>query len=182
VPEFEKRWARFSRPVGTSWRVDETDASIKGKWHHLHRAADKHGMTLDFLLRPDRGIAAAQEFFHKLLATQSPRVPRKVTLDGHDPSHRAIKRRCASMVGFRSFASAAITIAGIELAHRIHKRQFNFGRGQRFAHERNNGPWRLHSIPATSSSKDVAAFSRDAPEPSQVFPNNSGLQILKQPV
>ena len=24
VPEFEKRWNRFSRPVGTSWRVDET--------------------------------------------------------------------------------------------------------------------------------------------------------------
>jgi transposase-like protein len=33
VPEFEKRWARFSRTVGTSWRVDETYVSIKAKWH-----------------------------------------------------------------------------------------------------------------------------------------------------
>jgi transposase-like protein len=92
-----------------------------------------------------------------------PRVPRKVTLDGHLPSrralwllrrehpcwrnvkvrtnkyfnnlieqdHRAIKRRSASMAGFKSFANAAITIAGIELAHRIRKGQFSFGRGRR---------------------------------------------------
>ena len=24
VPEFEKRWQRYARPVGSSWRVDET--------------------------------------------------------------------------------------------------------------------------------------------------------------
>ena len=24
VPEFEKRWSRYARPVGDSWRVDET--------------------------------------------------------------------------------------------------------------------------------------------------------------
>ncbi len=145
VPEFEKRWGRFSKPVGTSWRVDETYISIKGKWHYLYRAVDKQGKTVDFLLRPDRGIAAAQAFFRKTLATQAPRVPRKVTLDGHVPSHRAlwllrrehpcwrkvkvrncqylnnivehdnraIKRRIASMAGFKSFATAAITIAGI---------------------------------------------------------------------
>jgi transposase-like protein len=33
VPEFEKRWSRFSKAVGTSWRVDETYVSIKAKWH-----------------------------------------------------------------------------------------------------------------------------------------------------
>jgi transposase-like protein len=49
-----------------------------------------------------------------------------------DQDHRAIKRRWASMAAFKSFASAAITIAGIELAHRIRKRQFNIGRSQRF--------------------------------------------------
>src|SRR5271156_4414927 len=90
VPEFEKRWARFSKPVGTSWRVDETYIPIKGKWHYLYRAVDKHGKTIDFLLRPDRGIVAAQAFFRKALASQAPRVPRKVTLDGHVPSHRAL--------------------------------------------------------------------------------------------
>lgn len=90
VPEFEKRWARFSKTVGTSWRVDETYVSIKAKWHYLYRAVDKHGKTVDFLLRRDRGIAAAQSFFRKALASTLPRVPRKVTLDGHVPSHRAV--------------------------------------------------------------------------------------------
>ena len=47
-----------------------------------------------------------------------------------EQDHRAIKRRCASMAGFKSFDNAAITIAGIELAHRIHKRQFSFGAGR----------------------------------------------------
>ena len=40
-----------------------------------------------------------------------------------EQDHRAIKRRCASMAGFKSFDNAAITIAGIEPAHRINKRQ-----------------------------------------------------------
>ena len=146
VPEYEKRWGRFARPVGTSWRVDETYISIRGRWHYLYRAVDKHGKTIDFLLRRDCGIAAAQAFFRKALTSVAPRVPRKITLDGHVPNrralwrlrrehpcwrnvtgrtnrylnslieqdHRAIKRRCASMAGFKSFANAAITIAGIE--------------------------------------------------------------------
>ena len=65
VPEFEKRWNRFARPVNTSSRVDETYISIRGKWNFLYRAVDKHGKTVDFLLRPDRSIAAAQAFFRK---------------------------------------------------------------------------------------------------------------------
>jgi transposase-like protein len=163
VPEFEKRFNRFARPVNTSWRVDETYIKIRGKFSYLYRAVDKHGKTVDFLLRPDRGIAAAQAFFRKALSTSLPRWPRKITLDGHlqshlalrllrrenpkwkyvevrsnqylnnliEQDHRAIKRRCAAMVGgFKSFGSAAITLAGIELAHRIRKRQFSFGRGR----------------------------------------------------
>jgi DDE domain len=41
VPEFEKRWNRFARPVGRSWRVDETYISVRGRWHYLYRAVDK---------------------------------------------------------------------------------------------------------------------------------------------
>src|SRR5882672_5843416 len=36
VPEFEKRWTRFARPVGRSWRVDETYISVRGRWHYLY--------------------------------------------------------------------------------------------------------------------------------------------------
>jgi hypothetical protein len=34
------------------------------------------------------------------------------------------------MAGFKSFDNASIALAGIELAHRIRKRQFSFGRGR----------------------------------------------------
>jgi hypothetical protein len=47
----------------------------------------------------------------------------------HQQDHRAIKRRCAPMLALKSFRTAAITLAGVELAHRIRKRQFSFGRG-----------------------------------------------------
>jgi transposase-like protein len=47
-----------------------------------------------------------------------------------EQDHRAIKRRCASMMGFNSFDNASIALAGVELAHRIRKRQFSFGRGR----------------------------------------------------
>ncbi len=30
VPVFEKRWKKYARPVGTSWRVDETYVKVKG--------------------------------------------------------------------------------------------------------------------------------------------------------
>jgi putative transposase len=47
-----------------------------------------------------------------------------------EQDHRAIKRRCAPMLALKSFHAAAITLAGVvELAHRIRKRQFSFGRG-----------------------------------------------------
>jgi transposase-like protein len=31
VPEFERRWNRFARPVGRSWRVEETYVKIRGE-------------------------------------------------------------------------------------------------------------------------------------------------------
>jgi transposase-like protein len=106
VLEFEKSWNRFSRPVGCSWRVDETYILVKGQWCYLYRAVDKRGRTVDFLLREDRGIDP----------------PRKVTLDGYwhpawrgvhvrkcaylnnvvEQDHRAIKARCGTMRGFKS--------------------------------------------------------------------------------
>ena len=45
-----------------------------------------------------------------------------------EQDHRAIKRRCAPMLALKSFRTAAVTLAGVELAHRIRKRQFSFGR------------------------------------------------------
>ena len=41
----------------------------------------------------------------------------------HD--HRNVKSRTNVMLGFKRFRNAAVTIAGIELAHRIRKGQFD---------------------------------------------------------
>jgi transposase-like protein len=37
VPDFEKRWNQYARPVGDSWRVDETYIKVKGQWGYLYR-------------------------------------------------------------------------------------------------------------------------------------------------
>ena len=62
VPEFEKRWKRFARPVGCSWRMDETYIKVCGEWVYLYRAVDKQGRTIDFRLSKHRDIEAAKQF------------------------------------------------------------------------------------------------------------------------
>ena len=157
VPEFEKRWSRYARPVGDSWRVDETYIKVKGQWVYLYRAVDKAGRTVDFLLSKRRDVAAAKRFFSR--ATKQHGAPRVITLDGYAASHRAvtnlkaagtlprrvrirsckylnnvveqdhrrIKQRVRPMLGFKQFETAAVTIRGIELAEKIKKGQFNLG-------------------------------------------------------
>jgi DDE domain/Arm DNA-binding domain len=44
-----------------------------------------------------------------------------------EQDHRAIKRRCAPMLALKTFRTAAVTLAGVELAHRIRKAQFTLG-------------------------------------------------------
>jgi transposase-like protein len=46
VPEFEKRWNQYARPVGGSWRCDETYIKVKGRWTYLYRAMDALGRTV----------------------------------------------------------------------------------------------------------------------------------------
>ena len=158
VPEFEKRWNRFARKAGRSWRVDETYVKIRGRWTYLYRAVDRQGQTVDFRLSANRDVKAAKAFFRKALKTQG-RPPVSITLDGYAASHRAVrelpeqsprwkdtrlrssrylnnmveqdhrgvKSRTRPMLGFKVFDRATVTIAGIELLHRIRKGQFNLG-------------------------------------------------------
>jgi transposase-like protein len=39
LPEFEKRRKRYARPVGGSWRMDETYIKVRGQWVYLYQAA-----------------------------------------------------------------------------------------------------------------------------------------------
>jgi transposase-like protein len=154
----EKRWRRFERPVGGSWRADETFIKVGGQQMYLYRAVDGQGNTVEFYLSRTRGIAAAKAFFRK--AFKHHPEPHSITLDGHEPSHSALRRmgmrgefnfrgskpmkirscqylnniveqdhrrvkfRLKPMIGLKKFYNARRVIVGIELAQKIHKRQF----------------------------------------------------------
>ena len=151
LPLLEKIFRKYKRPVGGSWRMDETYIKVKGVWKYLYRAVDRDGKTIDFLLTAKRDKAAAKRFFDK--AMQANGVPEKVTMDKSgankaaideinanrekpmvvrqvkylnnivEQDHRAMKRITKSMLGFKSFQSAKNILAGIELMHMIRKGQ-----------------------------------------------------------
>ena len=151
LPLLEKVFRKHKRPVGGSWRMDETYIKVKGAWKYLFRAVDKEGKTVDFLLTARRDRAAAMRFFDK--AMQANGVPEKVTMDksgankaamdgingrGDAPiivrqvkylnniveqDHRAVKRVTKPMLNFKSFCAAKCVLAGIELMNMIRKGQ-----------------------------------------------------------
>jgi transposase-like protein len=90
APEFERRWNRFARPAGQSWRVDETYVKIRGQWVYLYRAVDRAGKTVDFRLSSRRNVTAAKAFFRKAVKSQGS-TPTTITLDGYAASHRAVR-------------------------------------------------------------------------------------------
>jgi transposase-like protein len=152
LPLIEKMARNHKRPVGGSWRMDETYIKVRGTWKYLYRAVDKQGKTVDFLLTAKRDMAAAKRFFDKAIGANSD--PDKVAMDksgankaaidainaGRDipiqvrqvkylnniveQDHRAIKRLTRPMLNFKSFWSAGAVLAGIELMHMIRKGQF----------------------------------------------------------
>ena len=80
APLLEKAFRkRHKRPVGVSWRMDETYLKVKGQWVYLYRAVDKEGDTVDFMLSEKRDEPAARAFFEKAIGSSG--VPDKVTMD-----------------------------------------------------------------------------------------------------
>ncbi|MDH6147492.1 transposase-like protein [Paraburkholderia sp. WSM4179] len=79
LPVLEKAFRKRKRPVGKSWRVDETYVKVKGNWKYLYRAVDKAGNTADFLLRAHRDKAAARRYFEKAIEQNG--EPETITVD-----------------------------------------------------------------------------------------------------
>ncbi|MDH6153450.1 MULTISPECIES: IS6 family transposase [Paraburkholderia] len=151
VPLFEKAFRKHKRPVGKSWKMDETYVKVGGRWKYLYRAVDKAGNTVDFLLRANRDKAAARRYFEKAIDRNG--TPEAVTMDKSganlaalqainaeretpiklrlvkylnnivEQDHRAIKRRTRPMMGFKDFRCARIILSGIETMHMIRKGQ-----------------------------------------------------------
>jgi transposase-like protein len=157
TPEFVRRWQRYARTIGGSWRMDETYVKVRGGWMYLYRAVDKSGKTVDFYLSRSRDMNAAKAFLLKAMKGQ--RVPTKITLDAYAASdramadlkkdgelpkrvllrsskylnnlieqdHRRIEHRLRPMLALKSFRNAVVVIGGIELAEKIKKQQFKIG-------------------------------------------------------
>jgi putative transposase len=153
VPLIDQEVRKRKRPVGSSWRMDETYIKINGKWVYLYRAVDSCGNTIEFLLRKYRNAIAAKAFFRKAFKNNG--IPVAVTIDksgsntcalnSHNDNqpekqkieirqnkylnniieqdHRFIKKQTKPMLGFKNFRSAKITITGIENIRMIQKGQ-----------------------------------------------------------
>ena len=151
LPVLAAMFRQRKRPVGRSWRMDETYVKISGRWKYLYRAVDRDGNTVDFLLRAKRDHAVARAFFERAIDLHG--VPEKITIDKSgantaaiaslqadsglpiemrqskylnnlvEQDHRAVKRITRPMLGFKTFRCARILIAGIEVMHMIRKGQ-----------------------------------------------------------
>jgi transposase-like protein len=88
--ELTHRCQQYQKPVGRSWRADETYVRVGGRWMYLYRAVDERGHTVASHLSRARDRRAAKTFFRKALKQHG--QPRTITLDGFEPSHAALRR------------------------------------------------------------------------------------------
>ncbi len=112
--QLEEEFRKLKKPVGSSWRVDETYIKVRGQWKYLSRAIDKDGATKDFFAYHKARCECCKTIFQKRLKYLNNIV---------EQEHRAIKRNTHLMLGFKSFRSATKTLAGIEMMHMIRKGQ-----------------------------------------------------------
>lgn len=81
--------------------------------------------------------------------------------------HRAIKQWCAPMLGLKSFRSAAITLAGVELAHRVRKQQYSLPKGMK------GRAGSLRELWAAALADSGAPMLRDGDRPASVHQNSA---------
>ena len=154
MPTLAAVFRRHKRPVGTSWRMDESHIKINDEWKYLYRAVDCAGNTVDFLLHAHRDLAAARCFFERAVELHG--MPGKITIDKSganreaivgmcsasgvgiemrqskylskliEQDRRAIKRVVRPMLGFKSFRCARAIIEGVKTMHMTKKGQLDF--------------------------------------------------------
>lgn len=94
-PELAKRIKSHLKVTYPSWRCDETYLKIKGKWHYLYRAIDKHEQILDWMLSIKRNKKAAKKFFKKALGNHHVTAPSVINVDKNPafpPAHEELKK------------------------------------------------------------------------------------------
>src|SRR5919206_2803013 len=146
LPLFGEAARQHRAPVGPDWRVDETYARIRGRWHYIYRAIDGQGQIVDAYVSPTRELAAARSFFEVAIAS-SGTTPRRVITDkagaypralavaapgvlhrtgrdrtnGIERDHGLLKERLRPMRGLKSAPSAAVFARGHALMRNIRR-------------------------------------------------------------
>jgi len=147
LPLVSEAARKYRAPVGRDWRVDETYARIRGRWHYNYRAIDGSRKIVDAYVSPARDLVAARTFFERAIAS-SGTMPRRVITDkaatyppalaaavpgilhrtgryrtnGIECDHGFLKKRLRPMRGLKSVASAPIFMRGHALTRNIRGR------------------------------------------------------------
>ena len=80
-PDLEERLRRHLKPTKKSWRVDETDVCVRGRWGSLSRALDSAGATIDFVRSGWRDAAVANRLVRQALSDPAHPRPRVINTD-----------------------------------------------------------------------------------------------------
>jgi transposase, IS6 family len=146
LPLFGEVARQHREPVGPDWRVDETYARIRGRWHYIYRAIDGCGQIVDAYVSPTRDLGAARAFFERAIASTGT-TPRRVITDkaatyppalavvvpdvkhrtgryrtnGVERDHGFLKERLRPMRGLKSISSATIFMRGHALMRNIRR-------------------------------------------------------------
>src|SRR5215813_14213492 len=67
LPLFGEAARKHRDPISPDWRVDETYARIRGRWHYIYRAIDGHGQIIDAYVSPTRAMVSARTFFERAI-------------------------------------------------------------------------------------------------------------------
>jgi transposase, IS6 family len=146
LPLFGEVARKYRDPIGPDWRVDETYARIRGRWHYIYRAIDGHGQIVDAYVSPTRDMVAARRFFERAIASSGTTLRRVITdkaatyppalavavpgvlyrtgryrTKGVERDHGFLKERLRPMRGLKSVASAAISMRGHALMRNIRR-------------------------------------------------------------
>ena len=144
-PQLSNEFRNKKKPVGGSWRMDETNVKVKGKWCYQYRAVDKEGNSIDCILSEKRDKKAAIRFFMKSIRSSG--KPIKINIDKSgsntaaiteinsylpksekieirqckylnnviEQDHRFLKKITRPALGYKAMHSASATLEGIEL-------------------------------------------------------------------
>jgi putative transposase len=101
----------------------DCEAGSQGPLRLLYKATGQHGTPAKITIDQSGANSAAIEDYNKVHNAEVETRQVKYLNNIVEQDHRATKRQVRPMMGFKSFWSAAVTLAGIELLHMIRKGQ-----------------------------------------------------------